>query len=429
MIKPKSLKNINSYNCNMRNIIYAFKKILNNKAGKIGENWKFDVGSPLNSGPVVADIDGDGNFEIVTGTADGKLVALDKEGNLKWSYAINEKVDDLELMFLDNSTVNSIGNTPHAEDVLGNGETNLLFGTELGYVYLINFNGTFIWKFKAEGAIRGVVLCHDFGDNKKVIIFGSLDNYVYCISNKGELIWKVNVGSEVEGSPAVIDNKIIIGTVAGDIYCISKTSEILWKFHTDAKVSAQPAELEINNSKRILVGSTDGILYCLDLSGNILWKFKTGGAIYGKATIKDLNHNGKLEILFGSCDNFVYCLNQEGKKLWSFETDFWVISPPIVFDLDNDGKEEIIIGSYDHNIYILDSQGSYIMDYAPGISGTVNQAGSYSEVMTQSPGKLIGKKIWQFNVEGVIVGCTVLGPNIVLNTKKGQIKSLKHLKE
>lgn len=413
----------------MRNIIYAFKKILNNKAGKIGENWKFDAGSPLNSGPVVSDIDGDGDFEIITGTADGKLIALDKVGNLKWSYTINEAVDDLELMFLDNSTLNSIGNTPHTDDVLGSGETNILFGTELGYAYLLNFNGKLIWKFKTAGAIRGIVLCHDFGDNSKRVVFGSLDNHIYCLSNKGELLWKFNAGSEVEGSPGIIDNKIVIGSNTGEILCLDKDGQLLWKFHTNTKVTAPPAEIEINKSKKILIGSTDGILYCLDMAGNIFWKFKTEGAIYGKATSHDLSKNGKPEILFGSCDNFVYCLNQDGKKIWSFETDFWVVSSPIVFDLDKDGKEEIIVGSYDHNIYILDSQGSYIMDYAPGISGTVNQAGSYSEVMTQSPGKLIGKKIWQFNVEGVIVGCTVLGPNIVLNTKKGQIKSLKHLKE
>jgi outer membrane protein assembly factor BamB len=414
----------------MRNFVYAFKKILNNKAGKIGENWKYDVGSSLNSGPVVSDIDGDGNFEIITGTNDGKLIALDKQGNLKWSYAINEQVDDLELMFLDNSTVNSIGGTPHTDDVFGKGETNILFGTELGYAYLLDFKGKLIWKFKTEGAIRSILLFNDFGNDEKRIIFGSMDHHIYCLSNKGELIWKINTGSEVEGSAVIIDNKIIIGNNSGDVFCLNKNGETIWKFHTGAKVTAQAQELKLGNQPlKILIGSTDGIMYCLDISGNIVWKFKTGGAIYGKAVVYDLSKNGKDEILFGSCDNYVYCLNCEGKKIWSFQTDFWVVSPPIVFDLDGDGKVEIIVGSYDHNIYVLDSQGSYIMDYTPGISGTVNQAGSYSDVMTQSPGKLVGKKIWQFNVEGVIVGCTILGLDIVLNTKKGQIKSLSHIKE
>lgn len=414
----------------MRNLIYAFKKILNNKAGKIGENWKYNVGSTLNSGPVVYDIDGDGQFEIITGTTDGKLLALDQQGNLKWSYSINEEIDDLELMFLDNSTMNAIGTSPHTDDVLGDGKTSILFGTELGYIYLLDFKGKLIWKFKTEGAIRGSVICNDFSGKEKKIIFGSLDHHIYCVSKEGEQIWKVNVGSELEASPAIIGNKIIIGSNSGTIFCLNEDGESLWKFNTNAKVTAQANSLNIGDKTLILIGSTDSYLYCLDLSGNLVWKFGTGGAIYSKAIVRDVDKKTpEPEILFGSCDNSIYCLNYEGKKIWSFETDFWVVSSPIVFDIDNDGKDEIIVGSYDHNIYVLDNQGSYITDYTPGISGTVNQAGSYSDVMTQSPGKLVGKKIWQFNVGGVIVGCTVLGPDLVLNTKKGDIKSLKHIKD
>jgi hypothetical protein len=35
-------------------------------------------------------------------------------------------------MFLDNSSMNSIGASPHTEDITGNGTTNIIFGTELG---------------------------------------------------------------------------------------------------------------------------------------------------------------------------------------------------------------------------------------------------------------------------------------------------------
>ncbi len=414
----------------MRNIIYAFKKILNAKSGKIGEKWQYDVGSSMSSGPVVADIDGDGNFEIITGTNDGKLVALDQSGKLKWSYSITEQIDELELMFLDNSTINGIGNTPNTTDLFGNGNINILFGTELGYVYLLDHDGKLVWKFKTGGSIRGSVICNNFNGSEKNIVFGSIDKYVYCLSKDGKLLWKFNANSEVEGSPAVFDNKIFIGTDSGDLMCLSKEGDLLWKFKTNGKIIAQPVSDNFGTDKqKIVFGSTDNYLYCLDLLGNLVWKFKTSGAIYSKVVTSDLNGDKISEIVFGSCDNFVYCLDCNGKKIWSFETDFWVVSTPIVFDIDHDGKKEIIIGSYDHNIYVLDSQGSYLMDYAPGISGTVTQAGSYSDVMTQPPGKIIGKKLWQFNVEGVIVGCTVLGSDIVLNTKKGHIKTVGHQKE
>ncbi len=410
----------------MKNIIYAFKRMLNKKTGKINQKWTFDTGSQLNSGPVVSDIDGDNQLEIITGTKDGKLIALDQTGKVKWIYSINENVDDLELMFLDANNINSIDNTPLAADLDGSGKNNVIFGTELGYVYVLTFEGELVWKFKTNGAVKGKVVASRLNEGK-IIIFGSTDNYVYCLDSKGSLLWKFNTGSGVEGDPAIIDDNIIIGNNAGEIFSLTKQGELNWKFKTNSKVVAQAVGFKNKLGKtNILIGSTDDKLYCLNNQGIKEWEFRTEGAIYSKVAVNDVNDDGIPEIIFGSCDNKVYCLNLEGKKLWSFETDFWVVSTPLIVDIDNDNKKEIIVGSYDHNIYVLDSNGEYLMDYAPGVGGTINQAGNYSDVMTQQPGKIIGKKLWQFNVEGMIVGCTVLGPDVVLNTKKGHIKTITH---
>ena len=114
--------------------------------------------------------------------------------------------------------------------------------------------------------------------------------------------------------------------------------------------------------------------------------------------------------------------------LRTYETDFWVVSKPIVADIDGDGELEVIIGSYDHNLYILNSKGSYLLDYVPGISGVVQQAGHYSEIMTQEPGQHVGKKLWQFRTDGVVVGCAQVGdePAIVVTTKPGLVNRIQH---
>ena len=95
-------------------------------------------------------------------------------------------------------------------------------------------------------------------------------------------------------------------------------------------------------------------------------------------------------------------------------------------DIDGDGKEEVIIGSYDHNIYVLESEGSYELDYMPGLSGVVQQAGHYSDIMTSEPGNRIGKKIWQFKTPGPVVGCAMKQQELVVTTKKGIVDSLHH---
>ena len=164
--------------------------------------------------------------------------------------------------------------------------------------------------------------------------------------------------------------------------------------------------------------------------GEELWKYETDGAICSKVSIADINNDGKKEIIFGSCDNNIYALDFSGKKLWSYETDFWVVASPIIADIDNDGKQEIIAGSYDRNIYILDSEGSYMLDYVPGISGIVSQTGQSGDAITKQPGKTLGKKIWQYQTEGVIVGCAVVEENksIIVNTDSGRVNNLVHKK-
>jgi outer membrane protein assembly factor BamB len=181
----------------------------------------------------------------------------------------------------------------------------------------------------------------------------------------------------------------------------------------------------------VVIGSSDHILYVLDDAGELFWEYKTQGAILAKACLSDINNDNKLEIIFGSCDNNVYALTPDGEKMWSYETDFWIVSEPIVEDIDDDGKKEIIIGSYDHNLYVLDSEGSYILDYMPGLGGVVHQTGHYSSIITQEPGKVTGKKIWQFKTEGIIVGCAYIpeDKSIVVNTKPGLVNDLVHKKE
>ena len=198
---------------------------------------------------------------------------------------------------------------------------------------------------------------------------------------------------------------------------------------TNGKVVAQPAISQIleDSIHYTIIGSIDQNLYMINESGEVVWKFKTGGAIYSRVSLADIDNDKKTEIIFGSCDNNVYALRSNGDKMWSYETDFWVVAPVIVGDIDNDGHLEIIAGSYDHNIYILDARGKYMLDYIPGLAGVMQQTGSYSDIMTSEPGKIIGKKIWQYQTEGVVVGCAFVNEtNIIVNTRTGKVNDLMH---
>ncbi len=415
------------------NVTFAFKNLMNQKSGKLEEKWSYNSKSFLLSSPVVADIDGDGKKEIIFGTKDGKIYSIDVEGKIKWSYSVDENHNEVELMFLDAETSNSINATPHVEDINYDGQKEIIFGTESGKLYVLDHDGKMQWSFATEGPIRGSPYIQKFANNQSAIIFGSTDKHLYFLNSKGQLYWKFSCSSEVESCPIIIGGTqplIVFGTNDGTIYAVNLQGQAVWTYKTRAKVLAQPSydKLSSDSEPVIIIGSTDGNVYCLTTTGQTQWIFETEGAICSKVIIQDIDKDGKKEIVFGSCDNCVYAIDMLGKKLWSYETDFWVVASPIVTDLDGDGRLEIVAGSYDHNIYVLDAEGTYMLDYVPGVSGIITQTGNYGEAITKEPGKTKGKKIWQYKTDGIVVGCAYIdgNNNLIVNTDSGKVNNIIH---
>ncbi|MCG2825045.1 MAG: PQQ-binding-like beta-propeller repeat protein, partial [Thermoplasmatales archaeon] len=50
--------------------------------------WRYDTGSWIISSPSVADIDNDGEKEIVFGSGDGKIHVLNNNGTEKWNKIV-----------------------------------------------------------------------------------------------------------------------------------------------------------------------------------------------------------------------------------------------------------------------------------------------------------------------------------------------------
>jgi outer membrane protein assembly factor BamB len=404
------------------------------KEGRLAEKWNFTVGSHILCGPLVDDVNHDGSDEIIIATKDGRILLLDLYANKKWEYAITEKIDKVDFMFMEQETVHSVFGTPRAADIDGDGKKEIVFGTQLGSVYALSCEGKFLWKFESESAIKGSVAFADVNmDGRTEVIFGSDDKKLYVLSNKGKLLWSYNAGAGIQVTPAVSkENKLIIfGDDEGKVNCVSFERKLLWSFKTGDKIVAEAVVKNLGNgAESVLIGSTDNTLYVLDINGNLKWSYPTQGSIIARPVLYDLDGNGTQEIILPSCDNTAYAITNDGAKVWSYETNFWVAATPIVLDIDNDGKVEIIVGSYDHNVYVLNADGSYVLDHIPGLSGIIHQAGHYSDIQTQDAGETMGKRIWQFAVPDIVIGMDVIRKtrNIIVTVKTGTVLCLEHTK-
>jgi outer membrane protein assembly factor BamB len=184
--------------------MFSLTRTSHRHRGRIIQKWTFDAKSPLLSSAAAVDIDKDGKKEIIFGTKDGKIFCIDEDSNRKWEYNIRDKVGEVESFFYDAERIEAVPSTPTIKDITQDGMPEILFGTELGIIYCLNYRGKLLWEYKTEGAIRGKIMVEDVDqDGQQEILFGTSSGKFIMLNNKGKERHVFEVEGAVESEPAL----------------------------------------------------------------------------------------------------------------------------------------------------------------------------------------------------------------------------------
>jgi outer membrane protein assembly factor BamB len=328
--------------------------------------WKYTTEGAIDSSPAVADVDGDGQLEVVIGSSDSRVYCLNgATGAQKWNY----------------TTGAGVGSSPTIADVDGDGYLEVLVGSFDKNVYCLNGNtGDVKWSFTTGRRVYSSPAVADVdGDGHLEVIVGSNDNRTYCLNGAtGAQKWSFITGKRVFSSPAIADIngdgklEVLVGSDDNHVYCLNGTSGAeLWNYATGKSIESSPAVADVDGDGHleVLVGSLDNRTYCLNgATGAQKWNYTTGGWVWSSPTIVDVNDDGHLEVVVGSEDNQVCCLNgTTGTKLWNYTTGALVDSSPAVADIDGDRHLEVLVGSYDNRTYCLNgTTGAQKWNYTTG---------------------------------------------------------------
>jgi len=325
-----------------------------------GENgsllWFYTTGDTVRSSPSLGDIDNDGKLEVVVGSEDYKVYALNGEnGSLLWSY----------------TTGDYVLSSPSLGDIDNDGKLEVVVGSWDHKIYALNGeNGSLLWSYTTGGNVYSSPSLGDIdNDGKLEVVIGSDDYKVYALNGEnGSLLWSYTTGDWVRSSPSLgdIDNdgklEVVVGTSEDNIYALNgENGSLLWVYTTGHVVESSPSLGDIDNDGKleVVVGSADHKIYALNgENGSLLWSYTTGEYVESSPSLGDIDNDGKLEVVVGSADHKIYALNgEDGSLLWSYTTGNAVFSSPSIGDIDNDGKLEVVVGSGDYNVYAL-STGS-----------------------------------------------------------------------
>ncbi len=250
--------------------------------GSIASGWPFATDNWIASSPAVADLDMDGDLEIIFNSYDHNIYVLHHTGELMEGWPINT-----DTSFISSPAIGDLDNDNDLEIIVGG----------LRDLFAFHHNGTIMegWPYSYTTFWDGFdVSSPALGDINndgylEVLAATRTENQLFAIDYQGNLIngWPVIVGVQPADSTNDIHSSPIIVNIDEDPYL------------------------------EVFIGSgiNDNRIYAFNHDGSPVegWPKMTGDEIVSTPLVGDLDSDDKLEIIVTSTDSKIYVYETEAQ--------------------------------------------------------------------------------------------------------------------
>ena len=319
----------------------------------------------VHSAPLALDVDGDGSSEIFATSFDGWVRAWRTDGGPGEPPAL----EGWPLVLAPNGSRTS----PVAADLDGDGEPEIVVLANVGKLFAYEIDGTPLagWpKETGQGATAGVPAIADLnGDGLEDVVFAGTDGFLYAVSGDGTDLpgWPA-VASKMVTSPVLVD---LDADGALEAVAVARDGRV-WAYHHDGEsVAGWPVHLspDAGSPRSPAVADLDqdgfpeivlnGKLEIAVLRGDGThfpgWPLESEGGVNSPIVV-DLDASGEFEIVVGTADGRLTAYHVDGTIVNGWPRTFLEIpdATPFVTDVDADGDLDLVLGADDRLVRVLD---------------------------------------------------------------------------
>lgn len=280
----------------------------------------------------IADLDGDGVPEILSGAHDRYFYAFAADGSVRWKFKAEAVIYSALVI------------------TLPDGSPRILAGDDSDRVYLLDAQGSAVWQARLDGRVTHLAA---FGDT---LLAATWTGTLAAFDLSGAAKWTTQLpAAPVSLEAASLGGAdILAGLRSGHVLGLGADGKTMW----DIEVSSQPVAAHATTADGIAWISADqgGTLTAWGADGSRRWQLAFGGGIPVWAQAELPTAPG---FIVGTGDpvNLVVALSREGKIRWQtpVEGGVWDVAAA---DLDGDGAQEILAATEGGSVTVLSAAGT-----------------------------------------------------------------------
>lgn len=324
--------------------------------------WQFkSQGGPIDTSVLIFDVNGDGQPEIIFGdSAYGTLYCLNGKGEPLWQFKGQSGTDSPAA----------------AADLDGDGEVEVVYGTmksgkdKPGYVNVLKGKtGAVVWSAEVPGHIQSEPALVDVNGDKVLDVLVTNwygDKQLRALDGKdGKELWKFETGDDVYHGVSFFDfNKdgkpeIVVADRKGHVWMLAgETGQLIWKADLEGEM-----EGTVFGPTSLVDADRDGVpeivvcglnLHLLDAQGKLRWRkaYGNGGhSIARGVAVADVDGDGIDDLVFGQLTTLYAVRSSDGQEIWKVDIhsgsdqNEGIDHAPLLLDLDGDGRLDVFVVS------------------------------------------------------------------------------------